>query len=57
MQAEPTGELGSKHHCNAEPLYHLRESEAPAELSTPRFGRSLTLPLSESASASLDCGK
>ncbi len=50
MQTETKGERSSKHHCNAEPLYHLWESEAPAELSPPRFGRSLTLPLSESAS-------
>ena len=29
------------------PLHAIGESEAPAELATPRFGRSLTLPSNE----------
>ncbi len=33
--------------CNARPLKNSRESEAPAELSTLRIGRSLTLPSNE----------
>ncbi len=34
----------SKHLCNLESIGNQWESEAPAELFTPRFGRSLTLP-------------
>ena len=36
-----------KHLCNAESIENQWKSEAPAELATPWFGRSLTLPANE----------
>ena len=47
MQTEPKGELGSEHPCIAKSRKKLRESEAPAELETPRFDRNFTLPRNE----------
>ncbi len=37
----------SKHLCNGECIGNHREGEAPAELTTQWFGRSLTLPSNE----------
>ncbi len=53
MLIDPKGELGFNYLCIVKSLKSLGESEAPAELATLRFGRSLTLP----KNVSLECGK
>ena len=53
MLIDPKGELGFNYLYIVKSRKNCRESEAPAELATLRFGRSLTLP----ENAVLECGK